>query len=343
MERTEAMTRASAPERVVGGSHIDWAAVMGGAVVAVAVGSVFAGFGAGLGLSTISAAPGEGSLNLMVIVSALWIVVSIVASYAAGGYIAGRMRRRVEGASADEVTVRDGINGLVVWGLGIVASALLLGAAVSSTVSAVGTAATAAGSVAGTVATTAGSVAGSVLGGVAEGAAAAAGEMVPEAVQQDPVAYLSDSLLRPDQVAADGFDAAETARRTATILGNVALTGEVSEAERAYLASAVVAATGATTAEAASRVDEAIAQAQERRAQAVQLAEEARAEAERLAQEASDAAVAAAEVARVSAILTGFLLAAAALVAAGASYVGAVRGGRHRDEGRIFGGFAYRG
>jgi hypothetical protein len=75
----------------------------------------------------------------------------------------------------------------------------------------------------------------------------------------------------------------------------------------------------------------------------MQLATDAKAEADRLAQEATDAAIAAAEVARVSTILTAFILAAAALVAGAASYVGAVRGGRHRDEGRIFGGFAYRG
>lgn len=324
MERTEEMTRASGPAQSLEGSYIDWAAVAGGGVVAVAVGSVFAGFGAALGLSTISAQPSEGGgFDVMVIVSAIWIVVSLVASYAAGGYVAGRMRRRLDKASADEVTARDGINGLVVWGLGVVVTVMLLGSAVSTTVSAVGQAASAAGSVAGTVAETAGSV----LGSAPEGALSAAGA-------ENPMAYVSDALLRPAQatVAGTPADPAATATSTAAILGKVAATGEVSDAERAYLISAVTASTGITQPEATTRVDEAITAAQT-----------ARADAERLAQDAADAVLQAAEVARISAILTAFILGAAAMVAAAAAYIGAVRGGRHRDEGRIFGGFAYRG
>ncbi len=321
MDRTEEMTRASGPAQTLAGSYIDWAAVFGGGVVAVGLGSVFTGFGAAVGLSTISAEPGEGSLNLMVILSAVWIVVSLVASYAAGGYIAGRMRRRVDKVGADEVTVRDGINGLVVWGLGVVASLFLLGAAVSTTVSAVGQAASVAGD-----------VAGSVVGGVAEGAVSAAGEALPEEATTDPLDYIGNALLRPAQVDPAAVDAASAAAATASILGNAAVTGEVSEADRAYLISAVSATTGATQPEATARVDEAIVAVQN-----------ARAEAERLANEAAETAIAAAEAARVSAILTAFILAAAAMVAGAAAYVSAVRGGRHRDEGRVFGGFAYRG
>lgn len=339
MERTEAMTRESAPAQTLGGSYIDWAAVVGGGVVAVAVGSVFTGFGAAIGLSTISAEPGEGSFNVMVILSAVWIVASLVASYAAGGYIAGRMRRRVDSAAADEVTARDGINGLVVWGLGIVVSVILLGSAVSTTVSAVGQTAAAAGDVVGTVAT----AAGSVVGGVAEGAMSAVGAALPEAAKSNPMDYISSALLRPAQVNPGTADPATTASAAAAIIGNIAVTGEVDEAERAYLISAVTANTGLTQPEATTRVDAAIEAAQTSRTEAMQLATEAQAEAERLAQEVADAAIEAAEVARVSAILTAFILAAAALVAGAASFVGAVRGGRHRDEGKIFGGFAYRG
>lgn len=100
---------------------------------------------------------------------------------------------------------------------------------------------------------------------------------------------------------------------------------------------------GASQPEAASRVDAAILAVQTARTNALKQAADLQAEADRLAQDGIDAAIAAAEAARVSAILKAFLLAAAALVAAAASYVAAVRGGRHRDDGRIFGGFAYRG
>lgn len=44
----------------------------------------------------------------------------------------------------------------------------------------------------------------------------------------------------------------------------------------------------------------------------------------------------------IAGILTAFLLAASALVAAVAAYIGAVHSGRHRDERRIWGGLAYR-
>ena len=302
------------------GSYMDWPAILGGSVVAIAVGSVFAGFGAALGLSAISMEPGEGSGLLAVILSTVWIVISLVSGYAAGGYIAGRMRRRVDGASADEVTARDGMNGLVVWGVGIVVSVFLLGAAASSTVSAVGS-----------VAGTAVSAAGSAVGGAAEGVMSAAGALVPDDAAGGAMSYVSDTLLRPGPASVATADAATLARETTAILGNVATTGEISDAERSYLVSAVSARTGLTDAEAGARVD-----------QAVSAAQSARAEAGQLATEATQAAIDAAEAARIAAILTAFILAAAALVAGASGYMGAVVGGRHRDEGRMFAGFAYR-
>ncbi|NUB43067.1 hypothetical protein GEU84_001600 [Fertoebacter nigrum] len=331
------MTAAAAPAQVLDGSYVDWPAIFAGAVVSVAVATLFTTFGAALGLSSLPD-PGEG-FSFMLIVSALWVVVTLVASYMTGGYIAGRMRRRVDKASADEVTVRDGINGLVVWGLGTIAGLVLLSAAVSATVSAVGTAASVAGQTVGTVAT----AAGSVVGGAAQGALAAVGAAVPEDAVEDPVGYISDTLMRPDQVPAGTANTEEMARQTAAILGNVLRTGEISDSERAYLVSAVAAQTGLSPAEVNTRVDQAIEGAQTARAEAAQLVTDAQAEAERLAAEAEQLAQDAAETARVSAILTAFLLTAASLVAAAAAYIGAVRGGRHRDEGRIFGGLAYRG
>jgi hypothetical protein len=339
MERSEEMARAATQAKMADGHYVDWHAILGGSVVAVAVGSVFAAFGAALGLSTISAEPGEGSLNFMILLSGIWVVVSLVASYSAGGYIAGRMRRRIDAAAAEEVTVRDGINGLVVWGVGIVLSVVLLGSAVSTTVSTAGSVVEAAGSVAGAAVETAGAVVGDAAGG----ALSAAGALVPEAAKEDPMGYVSSTLLRPAQVATGAVDPDRLAQETTVILGNVLATGEITEAERAYLLSAVAASSGAKPPEAEARVEAAVTAAQSARAEAAKLAADAEVAATELAAEAEDRAIKAAELARVSAILSAFLLAAAALVAAAAAYIGAVRGGRHRDEGRIFGGFAYRG
>jgi hypothetical protein len=324
MERTEEMSRASAPSKLVDGHYVDWPAILGGGVVAVAVASVFTGFGAALGLSTISAEPGEGSFNVMVIVSALWIAVTLVASYMTGGYVAGRMRRRIDAAPANEITVRDGINGLVVWGLGIVVSVLLLGSAVSTTLS-----------TAGSVVSSATSAAGAVLGGAAQGVLSDGGAMGLATAETDPMAYVSSTLLRPAQVvpatnAPTGPAAADLSNEASVILGNIVATGEISGAERAYLESAVVTNAGVTQPDAAARVDAAVTAAQDRRDQIA-----------KAAKDAEDLAIKAAEVARVSGILTAFLLAAAALVAGAAAYIGAVHGGRHRDAGRIFGGFGY--
>lgn len=177
--------------------------------------------------------------------------------------------------------------------------------------------------------------------GAADGALAAAGAAIPEAAKQDPIDFVSGTLLRPGQVLAGTADPASVASETTAILGNVVLTGTISDAERAYLVSAVVDRTGATQPQAVARVDTAVAGALATRDEAARTAADAKAA--KLAADAEDAAIKAAEVARVTAILSAFLLAAAALVAGAAAYVGAVRGGRHRDEGRIFGGFAYRG
>jgi len=58
--------------------------------------------------------------------------IGLQASVMGGGYIAGRMRRRVDAATADEVAVRDGIHGLTVWAVAILIGTLALGATANS-------------------------------------------------------------------------------------------------------------------------------------------------------------------------------------------------------------------
>ena len=79
------------------------------------------GFGAALGLSAISAEQGEASYPIAgLVIAALFMVVSSVAAYATGGYIAGRMRRPAEIRDIEETKIRDGMNGLIVWAVGTV-------------------------------------------------------------------------------------------------------------------------------------------------------------------------------------------------------------------------------
>ena len=322
MERTEELTTQSAPRVALEGSYVDWSAILAGAATAAAIATLATAFGAAIGLSAVSLETGEGSgsVTLAMVLGAVWLVVTLVASYAAGGYIAGRMRRRVDQATADEVSVHDGLNGLAVWAVGTLVSVMLLTNAAGSVVSAAGSAAS-----------TAVTVAGSAVGGLAEGALSAAGAALPEDAASTAMSFVTDTLLRTTPTSTTRPEPGETARQTAAIFGNYLSTGAISDPDRAYLDAAVAAQTGLPAAEASARVDAALATALTQRTEALALAEQAK-------QQAIDIA----ETARISAVLTAFLITAATLVAAAAACVAAVRGGLHRDEGRVFAGFSYR-
>jgi hypothetical protein len=326
-------------EAAVDGSYVDWPAIFAGTVVAVAIALLLTTFGAALGLSSITLDGSDDSATLELVLTALWMTATLIAAYLAGGYVAGRMRRRVETASRDEITARDGINGLVVWGLGTILSAMLLSNAVSLAANTAGTVAAEAGQAVGAVAQTAGSA----VTGVASGVADAAGAAIPDAAMNNPTDYLSNQLLRPAQVDPTTADPAQLAQQTGSIVANVYRTGEVSDADRAYLASAVAARTDLTQTQANARVDEIIQEAKDARQQAADAIDAAQAQAQQLTDEAKAAAVEAARMARNAGILTAFALAAAALIAGVAAFAGAVHGGRNRDEGRIFFGFRYTG
>lgn len=361
----------------VQGSYADLPAIIGGGVVAAALAGVFTTFGGALGLSAVSAEPGEGSYTLWLVITALWTLITIVMSFAAGGYVAGRLRRRLDAADSNEVAARDGLNGLIVWGLGTLLAGWMVagavGGALSTAGSVAGSAASAVGTAAGGVASATGQLAGgavsavgSAAGGLAQGAGALAQGAAESERTDGAMTYITDTLLRP---AIDGARAssqepvgtpvrpsvndAELSRQTGVVLGNVLRTGEISEADKRFLIAATAQRTGLSASEVEQRVDETVkavqdmrteaeAKIEEARAEAERLAAEAKAEAERLAEEAKQAAIEAAEKARKAAILSAFLLATAAVIAAAAALAGGVIGGHHRDEGRIFGGFNYR-
>jgi hypothetical protein len=60
----------------------------------------------------------------------LWVLAVAMGSFALGAYVAGRTRAAWASATEDEVEFRDGLHGLLVWGLAIIVVVLLdLGAA----------------------------------------------------------------------------------------------------------------------------------------------------------------------------------------------------------------------
>src|SRR2546423_1757001 len=101
--------------------YVDWGSVLAGTAVATAVSIVLFSFGTAVGLSMVSPYDGAGVSNgAYFAVFGLWMLWVIVSSSMAGGYIAGRLRRRIGDATAHEIDVRDGTHGLVVWALGVI-------------------------------------------------------------------------------------------------------------------------------------------------------------------------------------------------------------------------------
>jgi hypothetical protein len=114
-------------------AYVDWASVVGGAVVATAIFTTLSIFGSAVGLSLTSATSGGGiSAKAAAIAVGLWSAWIAVSSFAAGGYIAGRLRHRISDAVPHEVEMRDGLHGLMSWALAGLISGLILTSAAGS-------------------------------------------------------------------------------------------------------------------------------------------------------------------------------------------------------------------
>ncbi len=210
-------------------SYIDWAAIFAGAVFATAISVVLISFGAGLGLSLTSPYSGEGvSAAWIAIASGIWFAWVMVTAFGAGGYLAGRMRSRVGDATADEVSVRDGTHGLMVWATGAVVGMVIAAFGISG--------------IAGAGA--------AVLGAGAQTAT----DTVEDAVSSD---YFANLMLRPATAEAPtaSIDPA-VQEQVGSILARAVTSGEIADRDRAYLAQVIAANTDLSPQEASTRVDE---------------------------------------------------------------------------------------
>jgi len=109
-------TALAQPQRIYALSCVDWPAIFTGATVAVPVSFIAATFGSAIGVSATSPYKGPQPIVFYVALG-LWMIFVAVSSFAAGGYITGRLRRISEGASEHERDARDSVRGLVVWAL----------------------------------------------------------------------------------------------------------------------------------------------------------------------------------------------------------------------------------
>ncbi|WP_417417905.1 hypothetical protein [Hoeflea sp.] len=137
MEPTGVKTALVHPDNLPQGqSYLEWGAVWGGSVVAIATSTVLGQFGGTAGLALGDPMLANGEPSWQVVVASLWLFLTALASSAGGGYIAGRMRSRWGDAAKTEVEFRDGVHGLSVWAVSTIAVAAA--AAFGATLSGIG-------------------------------------------------------------------------------------------------------------------------------------------------------------------------------------------------------------
>jgi hypothetical protein len=276
--------------------YLEWGAVIAGAIGAAAISFVLLTFGSALGLSAISPYPYRGlSAPTFLVVATLYVALVQVCSYAAGGYLAGRMRTPWADGAESERHFRDGAHGFVVWALGLVISAAVVASGV------------------GGAAKTALEATAAVTAGAASGASAGASMPSPA----NPAQYATDFLFRPvaNAAPAGGADAAQgensvdPASVTRVFTRGLA-GGSLSDEDRGYLGLVVARQTGLSQPDAEKRVDLAFAEARKAEQKARDVANEA----------------------RKKTALAGFLTAATFAIACAAACLAAGLGGRDRDE-----------
>jgi hypothetical protein len=305
-----AATTTAVPVETVPFRYLDWGPVILGALGAAAMTVVLLAFGSALGLSVVSPYAYAGiSAKGAAILAAVYLALVMVASFAAGGYIAGRMRSPWRTTDETESQFRDGAHGFGVWSIGVLLGAALAASGVGAFVSAAGKATTAI---------------------AATGTAGAASNPALGQLSLNPTDYAIDRLLAPAAAGAPAAPeatpaapggaqtAAAPARATradleapmARALAAGLTTPQLDVRDRTYLARVVAEQAGMPQAEAEKRVDRTFADLKA---------------AEQKARDAADAA-------RKTAIIAAFLAAATLAIGCAAACAGAAVSGRHRDE-----------
>src|SRR3954452_16871931 len=106
-------------------SYVHWGPGIMGALVAAAMSFVLMGFASAVGLMVASPSPTWRDTSVwLVILSGFWIILVAVGSFAAGGYLSGRVRS-TWAAPEEEREFRDGAHGLIAWALGVMLTALM--------------------------------------------------------------------------------------------------------------------------------------------------------------------------------------------------------------------------
>lgn len=276
-----------------GTTYLDWAAIFGGAFIAIALSLLLAMFGSAVGLSVTSPWTGGVNATTLTLGSAIWFALISLFSVGAGAYFSGRLRPRVEIADRTEIEFRDGANGIVTWALSLVVGVL--------------------------VAVYLASVAISTSTSIAANPSSATGQVVAETINSPIVEATVDRLFRPTSPpapaaqqsvppASDPSDITPDQRRQVTrILSSKLLNGDISPDDRAYISRIVARNTGVSAEQAGTRLNSLLA-------------------------EARVTAVAKAEDVRKATAITGFWTTFVLLVSGLLAWWAGILGGSHRDQ-----------
>jgi hypothetical protein len=218
----DVVTSAVTPDR----AYVDWGAIVAGTVVAMAISTIFLAFGSAVGLSLTSINPTDrASFTAVLVALALWLMWVQLSGLIGGAYVTGRLRKRIGDAKAHEVSMRDGMHGLIMWGLSVVIGAFLAAWVTSH----------------------------SVVGLSSVGAtAAAAADYEIEWLIRKPSADATQQNSSP-QTAAQSVGAADISK---ILMRSADFT--VDESDKVYISQVIAARTGLPEAEARSKLDESL-------------------------------------------------------------------------------------
>ena len=209
-----------------GFTHLHWTPVFAGAIAAAALAFVLLSFGSSIGLAVASPSSSWRDTSwTLSFLGGVWLLLTSLASFGLGGYLAGRLRASWSSATSHEIEFRDGVHGLIVWGIAILIGAILAFAA-AATVSPR------------PVPTT------------------------PTAATAEPLlAFELDRLFRSDRTAAQAGNDTEVRAQAARILTSGLGHAGMAPEDHAYLVRLVETRTGLPQPEAEARVQRAIDQA----------------------------------------------------------------------------------
>jgi hypothetical protein len=99
---------------IVRPTYLHWSPIFAGAIVAGMISFVLISFGSGTGLAVASpSSTWRDTSSVLALLGGLWLLLTALAAFGLGDYLAGSLREAWSTAPPDAVEFRDGIHGLL--------------------------------------------------------------------------------------------------------------------------------------------------------------------------------------------------------------------------------------